>query len=401
MGQQMDFSFTEEQEAFRKEIVAFIKSEVPPGREQYDHSIDQDNSEEAWEFALAFAKKLVEKRWLCIGWPKEFGGGGYGPVEQAIFQEELCYHHAAYHSVINGAIDFVGPAIMRLGSDEQKRRFLPEIARGELRMGLGLTEPDAGSDLASLKARAVRVGNYYILNGQKTYQTWAHRNEFVALAVRTDPNVPKYKGISVILCDLKSPGVSVRPQYGLDGRRLSDIFLEDVKVPQENLLGDENQGWSYITMMTTFERKTMVMRTVGARRRDFDDFVQFCRQAKLQGITLRDKPFVKHRLVKMSVELEVLSLLAWRVVCLESKNIIPTVEASAANLLAKEWQRKFAEGAMEILGAYAQLEPGSKWAPLGGRIQQLYMGSFGLSAAATPEIMKNIMAIRGLGLPSK
>ncbi|MBI2854080.1 MAG: acyl-CoA dehydrogenase family protein [Chloroflexi bacterium] len=390
----MDLNFTEEQKAFRKEVASFIERELPK-----DIS-DEDDGDEAWQFSLTFAKKLAERGWLCIGWPTEYGGGGRSLIDQAIFGEEVYYHRAAFHSVVHAGIYFVGPGLMHFGTEEQKRRILPLIAKGEIRVGQAFSEPEVGSDLSSLKTRAVRDGDYYVVNGQKTYQSWARRNDMTVVAARTDLEANKYRGISLMLCDLHSPGVTVRPLNTIDGlSHLDEIFFDNVRIPRQNLIGAENDGWNNLATILTFERSTSGLRVAGARRRDFDDFVQFCRDARRGGKALCENPFVRHKLVEMATELEVLSLLAWRVFWLSSQKIVPSTQASALNLGAKEWQRRFVERAMEILGVYGQLEPGSKGAPMNGRIEHLFMRSFGLSAAATPEIMKNLMAVRGLGLP--
>lgn len=390
----MDLSFTKEQEAFRRDVAAFIEKELPPG------ITDEVEDEKTLEFSHRFAKKLAEKQWLCIGWPKEYGGGGYSLMEQAIFAYEVCYHRASFHTVLHAGINFVGPALLLFGSEEQKKKILIPIAKGDLRIGLGFSEPDAGSDLASLKTRAKLEGSHYVIDGQKIYQTYAHQNEMVVVAARTNPEVSKHKGISIMLCDLKSHGITMRPQHTIDGLcHQNEIFFDHVRVPKENLLGEENQGWSYMGAVLTFERGSAGLRMAGTLRRDFDDFVRFCREAKRAGRPLCEERFVQQRLVEIATELEALTLLAWRVVGLITKKQVPTVEASALNLSAKEWKRHFAEKAMEILGPFGQLEPGSKWAPMAGKIERIYMATFGLSAAATPEIMKNVMATRGLGLP--
>lgn len=387
----MDLGFTEEQEKLRAEIIAFIRKEVPP------EINDEDDSDETFEFAKSFAKKLGERRWLTIGWPKEYGGGGYGHIEAAIIQEELYYHRAGFNTICHPGITFLGPGLLHFGTTEQKLRILPAISRGELIVSQSLTEPNAGSDLASVQTRAVRDGDFYILNGQKTFLTNIHRAHMTYLLVRTDTAAPKHKGLSVIMCDLKSPGITIRPLSTIDGiRYLSEVFFDDVRVPKENLVGEENLGFQHIQTILAFERGNT--RYVGRYTRLFDDFLQFCRESHRNGKSICDNPFVQHKLAQLGTELEVWRLLAWRVIWIMSKNIVPTYEASALNLYVKQWWRHFAEVAMEILGPYGQLK-NSKWAPLDGRIERLYMGSLGLSQAATTEIMKNIMAIRGLGLP--
>ncbi|MFC2059159.1 acyl-CoA dehydrogenase family protein, partial [Chloroflexota bacterium] len=221
----MNFTFTLEQEALRKEILDFIKKEVPPGIE------DSDDSDETWAFARAFAKRFAQRRWLTIGWPKEYGGGGYGKIEQQILIEALAYNRALFYSFAHQGITHIGPTIMIIGTEEQKQRFLPRISSGDMIVNNGLSEPEAGSDIANLKTRAVRQGDEYILNGQKTYQSGGHHADWIRLAVRTDPSLGRHGGISLLMCDLRSPGVTISRQRAIwegDQMGQSDIFFDDV-----------------------------------------------------------------------------------------------------------------------------------------------------------------------------
>ncbi|MFC1993822.1 acyl-CoA dehydrogenase family protein [Chloroflexota bacterium] len=390
----MDFTFTLEQEALRKDILDFIKKEVPPGIE------DNDDSDEAWAFAKAFAKKLAQRRWLTIGWPKEYGGGGYGKIEQQILLETLAYNRALFYSIAHQGITHIGPTIMIIGTEEQKQRFLPRISSGDLIVNNGLSEPEAGSDLAGLKTRAVRQGDEYILNGQKTFQSGGHHADWIRLAVRTDPSLGRHGGISLFMCDLHSPGVTISRQRAIwegDQMGQSDIFFDDVKVPASNMLGEENKGWYYLMTGLALERGYIAM--TAQVQRTFDDFVSFCKEARYNGQPLSKDPLVRYKLAESAADLKAWYHLAWRVIWMCEEEILPNIESGTQWVFGKEARRRFAENAMEIMGMYGQLERGSKWAPLEGRIELLYRWSIESHGGGTGDIIKTVMATRGLGLP--
>src|SRR3990172_1731251 len=266
----MDFRFSLEDEAFRRELRAFLTAEWPGATG--DASVD---NEEEYRQERAFEKKLAGRGWLTLAWPVECGARGASHIRQAIMKEECSYFRAPIGGGPGGqATGLVGPAIMAYGTEEQKRRFLPPIAAGEVYWCQGFSEPNAGSDLASVQTRAGREGDSYVLNGHKVWTSGARYADWIHVLARTDPTAPKHKGISYFLVDMKSPGISYRPIAEMTGRAgFYETFFENVRVPRENLLGQENQGWYVATTTLGFERSGVGR--VGAITRSFDDLVSF------------------------------------------------------------------------------------------------------------------------------
>jgi alkylation response protein AidB-like acyl-CoA dehydrogenase len=287
---------------------------------------------------------------------------------------------------------------MAYGTPEQKARFLPRIAAGEIDFALGYTEPEAGTDLASLSTRAVADGDDFIINGTKLYTSGAHRAEYVWLATRTDPEAPKHRGVSLFMVDLKSPGITVRPLWTMDGGRTNQTFYDNVRVPRENLVGEVNRGWYYVAHALDFERITVF--TVATIRVGFDELVAFIKQASYDGYALKDDPEVRDQIARFSVELEVAQMLSYRVAWMVSKGEHPNYEASMLKVFCTEFQQRLYHYGTRILGLYGQLTPGSPHAPAGGRFERGHrsavMPTFG---AGSSEIQRNIIATRGLGLP--
>ena len=248
----MYLDFTDEQQALRQEIRGYYQGLFTP---ELRAAFDAENGTNA--AGRSFARSSAgwgADGWLGIGWPREYGGQGRSALEQFIFWDET-YRARAPLPVI--AVNTIGPTIMHFGTDEQKRELLPKIVRGELFFGVGYSEPDAGTDLASLQTRAVRDGDAYVINGQKIFTTHAHDAEYIWLAARTDPDAPKHKGISMILVPTDTPGFSVTPIYTLGGERTNATYYEDVRVPVSNRVGPENAGWKLITSQLNHERITL------------------------------------------------------------------------------------------------------------------------------------------------
>ena len=386
----MDFRFSEEEEAFRKEVQEFL------AREWTLPEWDPDKAED-WEAARAFEKKLVARGWLTMAWPKQYGGLEVSHMTQLIFRDEMAYAGAP---IVDGqGISMVGPCVMVHGTDEQKERFLPPIAKGEVVWSQGFSEPNAGSDLASLQCRAVRDGDDYIVNGQKTWTTAATRSDWIHVLVRTDPDAPKHRGISYLLVDMKSPGITTQPTVNMTGfAGFHETYFEDVRVPVANLLGEENRGW-YAAMTTlSFERSSIGFAS-GARR-TLQELVQYCRETKRDGQPLIDDPRVRRKLASLAIEIEVARFISYNVAWLQGKGQVPIYESSAAKTYTTELRQRIANAGLQILGLYGQLDESSKWAPLRGRIKYQYLWTVGETIyAGSNEIQRNIIAQRGLGLP--
>ena len=391
----MDFQFTPAQNAFRQEVRAFLRANLPP-----DFKVRNDRealNNEEFAYSQQFAQKLAAKGWLTMTWPEAYGGMAAGHLEQLIYNEEMGYSGAPLG--FGFGTNLVGPTLMVHGTEEQRRRYLPPIARAEVFWCQGFSEPGAGSDLAGLQTRAVRDGDEYVINGQKIWTSEGHQAEWMILLARTDVEAPKHKGISFFLVDMKTPGIQVRPLVNLmNSHAFNEVFFDNVRVPRVNLVGDENRGWYVATTTLDFERSgiTRVMLSL----RIFEDVVAFVREAKARGEAWAASPRVAHKLAELRIEFDIARLLARRVAWQQSRGVIPNYESSMAKMYSSEMNQRFCEAAINILGLGGQLEPDSRWAPLQGRIERAYMAALSYKiAGGTSEIQRNVIATRGLGLP--
>jgi alkylation response protein AidB-like acyl-CoA dehydrogenase len=394
----MEFRFTPEEEAFREEIRAFLGRELPPDWATRPSSSAYGEGEgEQWKFLRAFQKKLAEMGWLTQGWPMEHGGRAAGVMMQVIYNEEMSYHRAP--TQIGVGPDRVGPTIILYGTEEQKSRHLPGIANAEMVWCQGFSEPGAGSDLASLQTRAEADGDYFVLNGQKIWTSLAHQADWCILLARTDQEAPKHKGISYFLMDMKTPGITVRPLVDMTGRHaFNELFMENVRVPRDCLVGELNRGWYIAAATLDFERSGINRVVAGIR--SYEELVDFARETKADGASLISRRTVRNRLAELGIEFVAGRLLAYRVASMQAKGQIPNAEASMSKLFGSELQQRLAGAGVQVLGLAGQLTPGSKWAPLAGRLEMYYLGASALTVAAgTSEIMRGIIAGRGLGLP--
>lgn len=383
----MKFGFTEAQEQWRSEVRALLRDELPA-----DSSEDAIGPDASWALNRSLTKKLAERGWLGVGWPKEYGGLGAGPTMQMIFNEELGYHRAPDPGGIG--IRFIGPALIVLGTEAQKQRYLPGIIKGDDVWCQGFSEPGAGSDLASLTTRAVEDGDFYVVNGQKIWTSHAHRANYCYLATRTDPEAPKHKGITLMAVDMKSPGLSVRPLIDLgDGHVFNELFFEDVRVPRENVIGEPNRGW--YAMATTLDFERSGIQGVARTRRDLEEVLE----------TVRRWPKGEHSqarfaLVDRVIENEVGRQLSYQIVAMQERGVVPNKEASAAKLFNAETSQRLAQTVARLFGLSGQLRTGVSGAAMDGAVAAHYMRSVsGSIAGGTNEIQRNIIATRGLGLP--
>lgn len=395
----MDFRFSEEQNNFRKEIREFVKENIPP--DHFEHMYAEEHDDESWAFAMSISRKLAEKRWLTLSWPKEYGGLDASPMERLIFGEECGYWGIPGHKMgVSGTV-WVGPTLMLIGTEEQKSKYLPLIAAGDPNgvWCTGYSEPDSGSDLASLQTSAVKNGDAYIINGQKVWTSAAHRSRWLWLACRTDPNVEKkHHGLSIIIVDMTSEGVSVRPIENYYGFHFfNEIFLKDVRVPVENLVGVENNGWRHLMQALNFERGSAVLDS-GLARRLRDELLLYARTTNQF-----EKPGIRHRIADLSVDIEAARILAYEAVWKISKGETVTYEASRDKANMDMLYHKLSRVGMEIVGAFGMMDPlekGSKWTKLKGMIEHIYYSSPGkATAAGSTFTQKNISGQFGLGLP--
>jgi alkylation response protein AidB-like acyl-CoA dehydrogenase len=391
----MKFAFTPEQQAFRDEVRSFLEDALPADWEGADNAID----DEAHEFGREFLKKLAPRRWIAPAWPTEYGGLDLSLWDQVIFNEEMGYYRAPI--VNTAAVGYLGPTIILYGTDEQKRQHLPGITSGDVIWCQGYSEPNSGSDLASLQTRAVQDGDDFVINGQKIWTSQAHYADWMFVLARTDPDAPKHRGISYFLLDMKTPGVTVRPLINMaNGEGFNEVFFENVRVPRSGLLGELNRGWYIATTTLDFERSSIG--GAAQQRRSLEDLTRFARSERAAGSSGRiwERPTVQHAIADLWIDLEVMQLLSYRVVSMQARGLVPNYESSIIKVFASEYAQRQSRTGMGIMGLYGGLWEGSPWARLRGRYAKSYVASVGSTiAGGTSEIQRNIIAQRGLGLP--
>jgi len=399
----LDFRLTPEQEALKKEFENFFREEMkkapPLGAENiYDN-------DEAWDFHCYMARSLGEKGWLSRPWPKEYGGQAAPIIEQLLFNEAKAYYRAP--GIDYQGLGMLAPTLLASGNEEQKQQHLPPIARGEMMWCQGWSEPNAGSDLASLKTKAVRDGDYYVVNGQKAWTSGAHRAQWCFMLARTDPEQPRHRGLSFFLVDMKTPGIKLRPVRAMNGTYMfNEMFFDDVRIPSKNMVGDENRGW-YVSLMTmNFERSSIGF--MAEAKRNLEELFEYCKETKRNGRRLSDDPLVRSLLAQLSIEVEVGLALSYKVAWLQEKvqekgmemALQAAVTASSGKVYGSELGQRLAYAGCRIMGLYSQVKAGSKWTPLKGRFESAYQECVSLNmGGGTSEIMRNVIALRGLELP--
>lgn len=391
----MDFQFTAQQQDFRQEVRQFLTDNL--GDDWRGIVPDDYFTNDNWALIRQLTAKLVERGWLTLAWPQEYGGQGRPHIEQMIYNEETAYFRAPMRDTSMGT-HMVGPSIMLYGSDEQKARYLPEIADGSAVYCQGFSEPESGSDLASLQLRAVEDGDDFILNGSKIWTSGAHRANRCYIMARTDPDAPKHRGISVFIVDMAVPGIQVAPIINMFGvHYFNQVFFENVRVPKQNMIGEMNRGWYVAATTLDFERSGVGR--YGSNRRDLEEIIELYNHLRFDcGVTVEDK--YRRRIADLWTANEAGRLTAYNVAWMQSQGLVPNKEASAAKLVGSEISQRISQIGMQLLGPYAVLDEGSDWAFLNGRIAQQWMDAVSLTIrAGTSEIQRNIIASRGLGLP--
>jgi len=389
----MEFALTPEQEQFVKDFQNYLRTHMTA---ELKDELDKELAYSESAICLKFIRQMGHDGWLGVGWPKEFGGQGRSPIEQHLFFE-IAHYEGAPLPVL--PLNTVGPSLMRFGSEEQKKEFLPRILRGEVEISIGYTESDAGTDLASIKTAAVRDGDYYIINGAKVFTSLAHTSDYIWLAARTDPTAPKkHHGISVFLIPMNTPGITIKPLYTMPGERNNYTFYDNVRVPKSCLVGEENKGWKYITSQLDFER--IMLSPSSPMRRNIEDTIQWAKETKVDGTPIIEHQGVKTTLAELLMEVEVLKILNYQVAWLITNGVVPYAEASMVKVFGSELYQRVNGTLLQIMGQYGQLQAQSKWAPLRGRVEKAFRSDivfiFGGGAI---EVQKNIIAMAGLGMP--
>ncbi|WP_028351472.1 pimeloyl-CoA dehydrogenase large subunit [Bradyrhizobium murdochi] len=396
----MNLSFTKDELAFRDDVRAFFRAAVPADiREKLIAGLHPSKND-----LVRWTRILADKGWAVPHWPVEYGGTDWSPVKQYIFTEEMS--QAPAPAPLPFGVNMVGPVIYTFGNDAQKKRFLPRIATLEDWWCQGFSEPGSGSDLASLKMRAVRKGNQYVVNGQKTWTSLAQYADWIFCLVRTDPNVKKQLGISFLLIDMKSPGITVRPIQMIDGgHEVNEVFFDDVRVPADNLVGEENRGWDYAKFLLGNERFNIAC--VGVSKERIRRIKDLASQACFGGQRLIDQAHFREKVAAVELQLKALEITQLRVLANESKRQKATQDPASSILKIKgaEIQQATSELLMDVVGPYAlpfqseeDLEPpiGPGWAP---SIAPAYFNARKVSIyGGSDEIQKNIIAKAVLGL---
>ncbi len=388
----MDFRFSESEEKFREELRSWLDSELSNRPDDRN-----DDSDASWNFNLEMRRKLANKGWLTMAWPQEYGGQNASHMMQVIFSEEMSYTRAPGRDVFGTRM--LAPTLMIHGTEEQKKRFLPPVSKGDVQWCQGYSEPESGSDLASLQTRAVEDGDDFIVNGTKVWTSSAHRADHIMVLTRTDPDAPKHRGISFLLCDMNTPGITVNPIVNMAGdHSFNMVTFEDVRIPKRNLVGEQNRGWYVGATLLDFERSG-VDYSAGAKK-TLEELIDFAKNNERNGSLISDDPIMRNRFSNLAIEVEVSKLISYNIAWMQSQGLVPNKEASMGKVLGTELQQHVSDTGMQMLGMHGQLEPGSKYAPLQGRIEHMYLADVSQTIqAGTSEIQRNIIATRGLGLP--
>ena len=387
----MEIGYTEEHQALRNRLREYYDTLLTPEVEAQladSHGIGPN--------MRRVVKQMAADGWLGIGWPKEYGGQGLGAIEQYIFFDESMRAGAPVPML---TINTVGPTIMDYGTQEQKDFFLPKILAGDIHFCIGYTEPESGTDLASLQTRAVRDGDEYVINGQKIYTSLAGDADYIWLATRTDPDVAKHKGISMFIVPMDTPGIKVVPMHLLGDHNINYTFYEDVRVPAANLVGGENQGWSLITNQLNHERVTLC--SSGIIERALDDVRGWAQNTKLaDGRRVIDQEWVQVHLARIYARLEFLKLINWKVAWTATQGHLDVADASTIKVFGTEFYMEAFKLLLEVIGQAGYLTRGSPDVVLAGRMEMyarsLVILTFG---GGTNEIQRDLIAIFGLGLP--
>jgi alkylation response protein AidB-like acyl-CoA dehydrogenase len=393
----MDFKFSEQDETFRHELRTWLEANVPRDWRDDGELADPDTKTE-FDRRRAWHRKLYDAGWMCIHWPKEYGGRGATILQQLVYQQEMDRAKAPPTVNFQG-IARVGPTLMQWGTEEQKKRYIPKIPPAEEIWCQGLSEPNHGSDLAAVETRAADEGDHFVVNGSKVWTSNAHHADFSTLLCRTDPEAPKHKGLSYLLVDLKTPGVEIRPLIQITGEHgFNQVFFEDVIVPKANLVGQKNQGWMVAITNMMFER------TIHGGRTDM--LVEVRQLAEMAKHVLRygrpawEDAYVRQRIGRFACEAEGLKYTSYRQLTRQLRGLPPGPEGSMMKLCTSDLNLRIQLFAMELLGSYSQFEYRAERAIDKGKWSHRMLAARRATiAAGTNEIQHNIIGERVLGLP--
>jgi len=388
----MDLNLTPNEQKFRDAFREWLRANLPA---PWQGNTNSEDRSDYIRYLREWQQKLYLGGWAGISWPQQFGGRGASLMEQAIFQEELARANAPQLIGTIG-LSLVGPTIIAMGTDEQKARYLAPILSGEEIWCQGFSEPNAGSDLASLSTKAVRDGNDFVVNGQKIWTSFAQLADWCLQLVRTDSEAPKHKGITCLLVDMRSEGISVRPLRQMSGDSgFNEVFFSNVRIPVSQVLGTVNQGWTTAITALMNERANLGTAAQVVFKRNLEALIDRARTIQRNGSNATKDPIVRQKLAQAHLELEILRLNTNRALTSLTKTGIPGPEGSIQKLYWSEWNQRLQQTAQEILGPFGQLLDFDK-----GTWQYGYLRSRGNTIeAGTSEIQRNIIAERVLGFP--
>jgi alkylation response protein AidB-like acyl-CoA dehydrogenase len=388
----MEIGYTKQQEALRQELREYYANLLTPEIEE-----GLANSHGIGPVMRKVVRQMGEDGWLGVGWPKEYGGRGFTAIEQFVFFDESMRAGAPVPML---TINTVGPTIMNFGTPEQKDFFLPKIVKGEIHFCIGYSEPGAGTDLAALKTRAVRDGDEYVINGQKLWTSLASDADYCWLAVRTNPEVKKHKGISMIVVPMDTPGITKQELHLMGDHNICAVFYEDVRVPAANLVGGENNGWGLITNQLNHERVTLC--SSGIIDRALAEVLDYAQNTKLaDGRRVIDQEWVQVHLARIKARLEFLRLINWKIAWTASQGGPPDVaSASATKVFGTEFYLEAFRLMFEIIGQRGYVTEGSPDAVFKARLEKMYRGLIILTfGGGVNEVQRDLISVFGLGMP--
>lgn len=394
----MDYNLTDEEKALKKTFNDFFAAEMEKAPKDASGGLEGTQTPEGVAFNRYMMKRLAEKKWNILPWPKEYGGLEAPTMHQMLFNEAMAYHGSP--GIDGFGVRMFASSIMVYGTDEQKKRFLPPIANADVLYCQGWSEPNAGSDLANLSTMAIRDGDHYVINGQKTWTTGAHRADYMFLLARTDPSSKRSRGLSVFNVDLTTPGVERRPIIYMNGMHIvNEVFFTDVRIPVEERVGPENEGWKLTRVSMNHERSGAG--SYAGAKRTFERILDYAKNTMRDGKPLTEVPSVRRKLAKMWMDIEIGRSLSYKIAALQAGGnmVFSPAAASETKVFSSELRQRMVSEATEIMGLYGQLEP-SEWAPLNGAMCDGYQVSIGSTiCAGSNEIQRNLIAWVGLDLP--
>ncbi|HXR25357.1 MAG TPA: acyl-CoA dehydrogenase family protein [Candidatus Binataceae bacterium] len=392
----MDFNYSPEQEAYRGQVRAWLEAHQPPPLTDEERA--RINEDLLWERNKRWHQQLFAGGWIGLSWPREYGGRGATFIEQVIFQQELARLDLPVGVNVLGII-MNGPALMQWGTEEQKQRYLEPILKADEIWCEGMSEPGAGSDLAAIQTRADLQGDYFIVNGQKVWTTVAQRAHFCQLFVRTDPTLPKHKGMSALIVDMHSPGVTVKPLRQITGdAEFNEIFFEDVRVPKANLLGPLNAGWQ-VLVATLMHERFGISETVAGGDVIFAQLIELAKGTVLNGVSATFDEEIRQAIAQFACELAAKKYNGLRGLTKRLKGQQPGAESSIGKLVSTELSQRMTKFAARLLGPYAVLDRQSSFAPEGDWLRRQLWSEALTIAGGSSAVQKNMIGERILQLP--